>query len=75
VREAQVLRRNLLAALAGRPLNRYRPQRHCLLIFNLGDGNAVLHRAGLVAAGRWAMYGKEWLDLSFVRRWQRLAEK
>jgi NADH dehydrogenase FAD-containing subunit len=71
VREAQVLRGNLLAALAGRPLVRYRPQRHCLLIFNLGDGSAVLHRAGYVAAGRWAMRYKEWLDLGFVRRWQR----
>lgn len=73
VRQGEVLRRNLLAALAGRPLTRYRPQRHCLLIFNLGDGSAVLQRAGCVAAGRWAMHTKEWLDLRFVRRWQRVA--
>lgn len=73
VREGHLLRRNLLAALEGQPLARYRPQRHCLLIFNLGDDSAVLHHSGHVAAGRWAMRVKEWLDLGFVRRWQRLA--
>lgn len=42
-----------------------------ILSCNLGDGSAVLHHAGLVAAGHWVMHCKAWLDQRFVTRYQR----
>jgi NADH dehydrogenase FAD-containing subunit len=54
VRQAPILRHNLLAALEGRPAWAYRsfrPQASVLQIMNLGDGT------GLAARGRWLWHG------------------
>lgn len=71
VREAPVLYRNLLAAAEGRPLERFRPQRHYLWIMNFGDGT------GLAARHRWWWHGraafqlKDWLDRRFLESYRR----
>jgi NADH dehydrogenase FAD-containing subunit len=69
VRQAPILRHNLLAALEGRPAWAYRsfrPQASVLQIMNLGDGT------GLAARGRWLWHGalalklKDWIDRRFL---------
>jgi NADH dehydrogenase FAD-containing subunit len=65
VKQAPVLLHNLLAALAGRPPRRYRPQRRALLILNLGDGTGLATWGGLAWRGRAAFWVKDRID----RRW------
>lgn len=67
VRQGSVLFRNLAAHAWGGPLRRFRPQRHYLLILNLGDGTGLLLWRGWVLHGRWAFRLKEWLDQRFIR--------
>ena len=67
VRQNPILYENLLAALEDRPLRPFQPQKHYLLIFNLGSGRGVLHWRGLVVAGRWVFRVKDWIDRRFMR--------
>jgi NADH dehydrogenase FAD-containing subunit len=73
VRQAPILRHNLLAALDGRPpwaYRSFRPQNQVLQILNLGDGT------GLAARGRWHWHGplalklKDWIDRRFLATYQ-----
>ncbi|QDV34787.1 NAD(P)/FAD-dependent oxidoreductase [Tautonia plasticadhaerens] len=68
IRQAPVLAHNLLASLRGRPLRRYRPRRHHLLILNLGDGTGLACFGPLWHRGRAMLWLKEVLDCSFLRR-------
>jgi selenide,water dikinase len=68
VREGPLLARNLRAALAGRPLRRYRPQRDFLVLLNLGDGRALATKWGLAVSGAWVRRWKAHLDAGFVGR-------
>jgi selenide,water dikinase len=70
VRQGPVLTRNLRAALAGRPLQRYRPQSDFLTLLNLGDGTAVGTKKGISFQGRWVMRLKDRIDRAFMRRFQ-----
>jgi NADH dehydrogenase FAD-containing subunit len=70
VRQNPVLFSNLLAALEDRQAVPLRPQRHYMLLFNLGDGKAVFCRRRLVGAGRWAFRMKDRIDRAFMRRFQ-----
>jgi NADH dehydrogenase FAD-containing subunit len=70
VRENPILNRNILAALEGRPLMTFKPQRHYQLIFNLGDGRAISCRRRLIWAGRAAFRLKDRIDRRFMRRFQ-----
>jgi NADH dehydrogenase FAD-containing subunit len=65
VRQAPVLLHNLAAALDGRDLRRYRPQRRALLILNLGDGTGLATWGPFVWRGRAAFWLKDRID----RRW------
>jgi len=65
VRQAPVLLRNLAAALDGRDLRRYRPQRRALLILNLGDGTGLATWGPFAWRGRAAFWLKDRID----RRW------
>jgi NADH dehydrogenase FAD-containing subunit len=69
VRQAPILRHNLMAALEGRPpwaYRSFRPQKNFLQIMNLGDGT------GLAAWGPWSWHGrpalllKDQIDRGFV---------
>ena len=70
VRQNPILLHNLMAALEGQPLKAYRPQKQCLLALNLGDGSGVLQWRRWVVSGRLAFRFKDWLDRSFMRRFQ-----
>lgn len=73
VRQGPVLIHNLRAALAGRPLASYRPQRDFLTLLNLGDGSALGSKWGVAFEGRWVMALKDRIDRRFVDRFQLLA--
>jgi NADH dehydrogenase FAD-containing subunit len=75
VRQNPVLVRNTCAALEGGPLVPFVPQKHYLLIFNLGDGTAILNRNGVTAAGRLAWRLKDRIDRGFMRKFQLSGER
>lgn len=70
VREAPVLFQNLLAALENAPLREFRPQRHFLLVLNLGDGVGLAHYRGWHWLGRAAFWLKDRIDRSFIARYR-----
>ncbi len=70
VRQGPVLAANLRAAAEGRPLSRYAPQKEWLVLLSLGDGRAIGTRNGLVFAGRWVWWWKDWIDRRFMARYQ-----
>jgi len=70
VREAPILFRNLLAAVKGEPLNAFKPQKRYLLIFNLGDGSGLFVRGSWIWRGRLAFIFKNYLDTSFMAKFQ-----
>ena len=70
VRQGPLITDNLRAALAGRPLRRYRPQRDFLTLLNVGGGLAMGAKWGLSFQGRWVMTLKDRIDRRFVRGFQ-----
>jgi selenide,water dikinase len=70
VRQGPVLAHNLAAVVAGRPLRRWRAQSDFLAMLNLGDGEAIVSKWGLVAQGAWVRRWKEKIDREFVSRFQ-----
>ncbi|MDO3378609.1 FAD-dependent oxidoreductase [Geoalkalibacter halelectricus] len=70
VRQNPVLWRNLRAALEGRELLEYRPQKKFLLILNLGDGTGIAVRGPFTGNGTGALHLKTWIDRRFMRRFQ-----
>ena len=66
VRAAPVLARNLLAAAAGEPLRRYRPQRVWFASQNLGDGTGLATWGPLWWRGRAALAIKDRIDRRFM---------
>jgi selenide,water dikinase len=72
VREGPPLAANLRAALSGRPLVRYLPQRRVLALVSTGDRYAVASRGRFAAEGAWVWRWKDWLDRRFVARYAAL---
>lgn len=70
VRQNPILMNNLMAALEGRPLQRFSPQRKYMLILNMGDDTGILFRGRLVIRGRLAWWLKDRIDRRFIRRFQ-----
>ena len=70
VKEGMLLRGNLLAALEGGRLAAYIPQRHYMLIFNMGDGKGIFWRNGLALDGRFAFALKNHIDKGFMKKYQ-----
>lgn len=70
VRQGPYLIANLFAALAGRPLRRYKPQGDFLTLLNLGNGTALGAKWGLSFEGKWVMGLKDWIDRRFMRKFQ-----
>jgi selenide,water dikinase len=73
VRQGPCLDANLRAALLGRPLRSYRPQRRFLALMNLGERRALGTKWGVVMTGRSVWRLKDWIDRRFMRRFQVLA--
>ena len=72
VRSAPILYHNLLATLEGRPLLTFHPQRHFLLILNLGGGYGLASWRGFHSLGRAAFWLKDRIDRAFLARYQSL---
>ena len=70
VKQGPLVARNLKSLLAGTPLCSYKPQCDFLSLLNLGDGTALGAKRGFTIEGRWVMKLKDWLDRSFVQRYQ-----
>ena len=72
VREAPVLRANLVAALTGGRLRRYRPQRDYLKLISMGERRAAADRFDLRIEGRWVWRWKDHIDRKFMRQFSDL---
>ncbi len=72
VRQAPVLAHNLRAALLGKPLESYKPQRRFLSLLSLGDKRATADRAVFSASGTWVWHWKDRIDRAFMRRFSEL---
>lgn len=68
VRQGPVLAANLQAALQGRPLRQYHPQRSSLALLATGDGGALLGWRQWSAGGQFYGRCKDWLDRRFIQR-------
>ncbi|MEQ6916267.1 selenide, water dikinase SelD [Halomonas aquatica] len=73
VRQGRPLADNLRAAMTGRPLSPYRPQRHWLALISTGDRHAVASRGKWYLAGDWLWRWKDWIDRRFMARFNDLA--
>lgn len=70
VRQNPVLLNNIIGALEDKPLQPFDPGGNYLLIFNLGDGQGVLHKGWLTVSGRPAFAIKDYIDRKFIRKFQ-----
>lgn len=72
VRQGPILERNLRAAITGKAMTPYRPQRDFLSLLNLGDGRALGAKWGLAVAGPSVYRLKDRIDRRFMDRFQML---
>ena len=72
VRMAKPLVANLRAALAGRPLRTYHPQRQFLSLIGTGDGQAVASRRWLAGRSTFFWTLKDRIDRRFMRKFEDL---
>ncbi|MBI5568694.1 MAG: FAD-dependent oxidoreductase [Desulfomonile tiedjei] len=70
VRQNPILQQNLMAALEGGEMAAFIPQKTYMLILNLGDGTGIFVRNSWVWAGRLAFKLKDYIDRSFMKRFQ-----
>ena len=75
VRENPILLHNLLAALEGKELQIFSPQREYMLIFNMGNGRGILWKKNFVWDGRLAFRLKDYIDRKFMRKFQVSGER
>jgi NADH dehydrogenase FAD-containing subunit len=70
VRENPILYHNLLTALEGGKMEVFTPQKHFLLIFNMGNGKGIYWKKNWVWEGRLAFLLKDYIDRKFMRTFQ-----
>jgi NADH dehydrogenase FAD-containing subunit len=70
VRQNPILLHNLLAALEGREMKAFMPQKDYMLIFNMGNGRGILWKKSFVWQGRLAFLLKDYIDRKFMRKFQ-----
>lgn len=70
VRQNQVLYNNLMASLTNSTLEKFEPGGSYLLIFNLGNGEGVLHKYQITFGGKLAFTIKDIIDRRFMQRFQ-----
>jgi len=70
VRQNPVLLYNLMASLEGTDLQTFDPGPEYLLIFNVGGGQGVLKKKGMVFDGRIAFLIKDYIDRKFMKKFQ-----
>jgi NADH dehydrogenase FAD-containing subunit len=70
VRENPILYHNLLTALEGGKMKAFEPQKHFLLILNMGDGQGIFWKKNWAWEGRLAFLLKDYIDRKFMRKFQ-----
>jgi NADH dehydrogenase FAD-containing subunit len=75
VRQNPILLHNLLAALEGKEMQTFTPQREYMLIFNMGNGRGILWKKNFVWEGRLAFLLKNYIDQKFMRKFQVSGER
>jgi len=70
VRQNPILFHNLMAALEGGSMQPFFPQKDFLAILNMGYGRGILWRKGFVWEGRLAFLLKDYIDRSFMKKFQ-----
>jgi NADH dehydrogenase FAD-containing subunit len=70
VRENPILYHNLLSALEGGKMMTFEPQKHFLLIFNMGDGQGIFWKKNRAWGGRLTFLLKDYIDKKFMRKFQ-----
>ena len=70
VRQGPLLYHNLEARLNNTALKPFYPGNEYLLIYNLGDGSGIFSKGCLTFGGRPAFWLKDWIDRSFMKRFQ-----
>jgi NADH dehydrogenase FAD-containing subunit len=70
VRQNPILLHNLLAALEGREMKAFMPQKDYMLIFNMGNGRGILWKKNFLWEGRLAFLLKDYIDRKFMRKFQ-----
>lgn len=73
VRQGPILWDNLQRSFGEDDLKVYRPQRSFLRLINLGDGRAIGEWKGLSFSGRWAYHLKDYIDSSFMEKYDPVA--
>lgn len=73
VRSAPYLLENLIRRTRNEPMLEYHPQEKWFSALSLGDGTGLAMRGDLWWRGRTALWLKEYFDISFLRKYQRLA--
>jgi pyridine nucleotide-disulfide oxidoreductase family protein len=71
VRAAPPLADNLIAALAGRPLSAFKPQRRALYLLTTGPKHAIASWGPWAFAGRWVWYWKDRIDRDYIAKFRR----
>jgi selenide, water dikinase len=72
VRQGKYLAENLRRAIAGTPLQQYRPQRTALYLISTGGRHAVGARSGISFSGAWAWRWKDRIDRKFMAKFNAL---
>jgi len=70
VRQNPILYHNLLAALEGKDMKAFMPQKDYMLIFNMGNGRGILWKKNFVWEGRLAFLLKDYIDRKFMKKFQ-----
>jgi len=75
VRQNPILLNNLSAALEGKEMRPFTPQRDYMLIFNMGNGRGILWKKNFVWEGRLAFLLKDYIDRKFMKKFQVSGER
>ncbi len=71
VRQGPVLLKNIIATFRQKPLITFKPQQHFLSLLTTGRRHAVASRGPFFFKGKWVWHWKNYIDRSFMRRFNR----